>query len=186
PWGCLPSTRALYAHFADVGRMEDLTDSRGAPYPPDNAALHHLFDGGWIWVLRFENGITSAGIAAEEWLADELRLAEGAAAWQRVLDRFPTVRAQFEAAEAVLPFVTHGRLSYRCRQVMGDGWAMLPSAAAFIDPLFSTGFPLTLLGIHRLGEALREDWGTDRWNERLRQHEQATLEEAEASAWLVG
>ena len=29
----------------------------------------------------------------------------------------------------------------------GDGWAMLPSAAGVIDPLLSTGFPLTLLGI---------------------------------------
>ena len=31
---------------------------------------------------------------------------------------------------------------------------MLPSAAAFIDPLFSTGIPLTLLGIERLAEML--------------------------------
>jgi FADH2 O2-dependent halogenase len=31
---------------------------------------------------------------------------------------------------------------------------MLPSAAAFIDPLFSTGIPLTLLGIERLARML--------------------------------
>jgi FADH2 O2-dependent halogenase len=31
---------------------------------------------------------------------------------------------------------------------------MLPSAAAFVDPLFSTGFPLTLLGIERLAALL--------------------------------
>lgn len=35
---------------------------------------------------------------------------------------------------------------------------MLPSAAGVIDPLLSTGFPLTLLGIHRLVDALERTW----------------------------
>jgi FADH2 O2-dependent halogenase len=42
------------------------------------------------------------------------------------------------------------RLTYRAALAAGPRWAMLPSAAAFVDPLFSTGFPLTLLGIERL------------------------------------
>jgi FADH2 O2-dependent halogenase len=33
---------------------------------------------------------------------------------------------------------------------------MLPSAAAFIDPIFSTGFPLTLLGVERLARLLED------------------------------
>jgi FADH2 O2-dependent halogenase len=51
------------------------------------------------------------------------------------------------------------RLSWRAEQAAGDGWAMLPSAAAFIDPLFSTGIPLTLLGIERLAGMLDEARG---------------------------
>jgi len=46
------------------------------------------------------------------------------------------------------------RLSYRAAAAAGPRWAMLPSAAAFVDPLFSTGFPLTLLGIERLAVLL--------------------------------
>ena len=38
--------------------------ARARPYPPDDAAVHHVFPGGWIWVLRVGNGITSAGVAA--------------------------------------------------------------------------------------------------------------------------
>ena len=49
------------------------------------------------------------------------------------------------------------QLAYRAATSTGNGWAMLPSAAAFIDPLFPTGFPLTLLGIERLGRMLEED-----------------------------
>ena len=40
------------------------------------------------------------------------------------------------------------------RGVAGPGWALLPSAAGVIDPLLSTGFPLTLLGILRLVDLL--------------------------------
>jgi FADH2 O2-dependent halogenase len=71
----------------------------------DDAAVHHVFDGGWIWVLRFNNGVTSAGAAVDARLAKELNFAEGAAAWERLLNRLPTVREQFRDAKAALPFV---------------------------------------------------------------------------------
>ena len=65
----MPATQALYSHFSGVKRLdEDVPFDTGAtpPYPVDDAAVHHVFDGGWIWVLRFNNGITSAGVAATE------------------------------------------------------------------------------------------------------------------------
>ena len=60
----LPPTQALYTHFEGVERWDRVAPSAETPpYPVDDAALHHVFDGGWIWVLRFNNGITSAGAA---------------------------------------------------------------------------------------------------------------------------
>ena len=53
------------------------------------------------------------------------------------------------------------RLAYRTTPIAGPRWALLPSAAAFVDPLFSTGFPLTLLGIERLGRLLERGLFTD-------------------------
>ena len=58
--------------------------------------------GASVRILRFENGITSAGFAAEDRLARELRLEEGAPAWPRFLKRFPSLRRQFDSAEPVL------------------------------------------------------------------------------------
>ena len=66
----------------------------------------------------------------------------------------PSVREQFRAARATLPFVHAPRVAFRCREVVGESWALLPSAAGVIDPLLSTGFPLTLLGIARLLDIL--------------------------------
>ena len=155
-----PSTQALFSHFTDVARCDEMPDFAPshprtlAPYPIDDAALHHVFDGGWLWVLRFGNGVTSAGIAVIDSLAQELKLADGAPAWERFLARYPSIASQFAGARPTREFTWMPRVSYRASQAEGDGWAMLPSAAAFIDPLFSTGIPLTLLGIERLAQML--------------------------------
>lgn len=177
PFPNLPSTEGLYAHFQGVHR---LAMEGTPPYPVDDSALHHVFDGGWIWVLRFNNGITSAGAAVTSTLARELNLSEGAPAWQRLLSRLPTVAEQFAEAEPVTPFVHRRPLAFRSARFTGDRWAMLPSAAGFIDPLLSTGFPLTLLGVARLAEALEHGF-----EERLPAYEAETGEALQAAERLV-
>ena len=153
-----PSTQALFSHFVDVPRCDHMPDFDAAGeiplYPIDDAALHHVFDRGWMWVLRFGNGVTSAGVAVDDTLARELRLSEGEPAWRRFLDLYPSIADQFSGARAIREFTWMPRVSYRASTAVGDGWAMLPSAAAFVDPLFSTGIPMTLLGIERLADAL--------------------------------
>jgi FADH2 O2-dependent halogenase len=173
-----PPTQALYTHFSHVARFGDAVEQ--PPYPVDDAALHHVFDGGWIWVLRFNNGLTSAGVAGQ------LRLEEGKAAWDRLLDRLPSVKAQFASARAALPFVHAKRLSFLSESVAGRRWAMLPSAAAFVDPLLSTGFPLTLLGVERLAGIIAEDWESPRFAQRIESYAAQTKEEALAAARLIG
>ncbi|HZT42007.1 MAG TPA: tryptophan 7-halogenase [Chthonomonadaceae bacterium] len=183
-----PPTQTLFSHFANVPRCDQMDAYQSAdipPYPPDDAALHHVFDGGWMWVLRFGNGVTSAGIAVQESLAEEWGLSEGAAAWPRFLAQFPTIHAQFADAEAIRPFVYTPRLSYRCAVAAGEGWTLLPSAAAFVDPLFSTGMPLTLLGIERLGRILEEAWESPHLNGRLQEYGRITLAEADGTAQFI-
>jgi FADH2 O2-dependent halogenase len=182
-----PTTQALYSHFEGVRRWDELHPSpETPPYPMDDAAVHHVFDGGWIWVLRFNNGLTSAGVAATDALATELRFAEGEPAWRRLLERLPSVREQFQAARPTLPFIHAPRLSFRSAAAAGERWALLPSAAGFVDPLLSTGFPLTLLGVERLAALLEEDWQSPRSAKRLQAYETQTLAELDVTAALVG
>jgi tetracycline 7-halogenase / FADH2 O2-dependent halogenase len=184
-----PATQALYSHFTGVGRcdeMEAYHQPGVPPYRPDDAALHHVFDGGWMWVLRFGNGITSAGVACTNSFARDMGWpCEGRIAWQRFLNRFPSIKEQFAEAVPVQPFVYAPRLSYRASQAAGPGWAMLPSAAAFIDPLFSTGFPLTLLGIERLAGILEETWDGEDLNARLCAYGAVILAEADNTAAFI-
>ena len=195
-----PATQALFSHFTGVGRCDAMPEYAGAgahgespPYPIDDAALHHVFDGGWMWVLRFGNGLTSAGVAVVDALAEELRLADGEPAWHRLLDRFPAVHAQFAEARPIRQFDYMPRLSSRAPAAAGPRWALLPSAAAFVDPLFSTGFPLTLLGIERLAALLESGaffgeggrGSSDPPSSSLDAYSAATLAEADHTAAFV-
>jgi FADH2 O2-dependent halogenase len=151
----MQATESLYSHFTGVKRTDCSEDT--LPYPIDDAAVHHVFDGGWVWVLRFANGVTSAGVAATQAVATELRLSEGEPAWQRLVDRLPRLRSQFERAVPCQPFRHTPVVSFRSGVMVGPRWAMLPSAAGFVDPLLSTGFTLTLKGIERLARILASD-----------------------------
>ncbi len=151
-----PSRQALFTHFRQVGPWleSECQVGTGRPFRPDDSALHHVFPGGWMWVLRFNNGITSAGVSMTDALAAELGLAEGAQAWERLLARLPGVARQFAHAQPVHPFQFVPRMAFRSAAMAGDRWALLPHAAGFVDPLFSTGFVLTLLGVERIARML--------------------------------
>lgn len=182
-------TQSLYSHFQGVRRLDELgvpADAARAPYPPDDAALHHVFAGGWVWVLRFNNGLTSAGVAATDALAGDLNLAEGAPAWSRLLDQFPTLRAQFGDASPALPFQYSPRLPFAAARVTGERWALLPYAAGFVDPLLSTGFPLTLLGISRLAELLERGLDDPDFAVGLARYAEETRAERAAAQRLIG
>jgi FADH2 O2-dependent halogenase len=186
PTAWLPSTEGLYTHFEGVARWDEaVRPESGVPYPVDAAAVHQVFPGGWIWILRFNNGVTSAGAAVTTPLARELRLEEGAPAWRRLLDRLPSVKAQFADARATLPFMHTPRVAFRTRAICGRGWAMLPSAGGVIDPLLSTGFPLTLLGIGRLVDLLERTWNGPGREAALDEYARQTQHELDATERLV-
>ena len=183
----LPATEALYTHFTDVARWDSILPTHEMPpYPVDDAALHHVFDGGWIWVLRFNNGIISAGVAATNEVAQRFCFGDGEDAWRRLLAAIPSVARQFSDARPLLPFVHAPCLSFRTRTVAGGNWALLPSAAGFVDPLLSNGFPLTLLGIERLAGIIAENWGSKDFATALGFYSEQTLRELDVTAELIG
>jgi FADH2 O2-dependent halogenase len=187
PCRWLPPTQGLYTHFADVGCFEGVQPTlfEGAPFPPDTAALHHVFPGGWIWVLRFNNGITSAGAALTDAVADRIGAADGEGAWHRLLSTLPSVADQFSRARALRPFIHAPRLAFRTDRVCGDRWALLPSAAGVIDPLLSTGFALTLLGIARLLALLETTGEGPQRQAALQAYARVTRDELDATEQLV-
>jgi FADH2 O2-dependent halogenase len=184
-----PATQALYSHFSNVrliNASQETSDQERPPYPTEDAAVHHVFDGGWIWVLRFNNGVTSAGVAATKDTSIRLHLHEGEPAWWRLIDSIPTLHEQFATARAEVPFTYVPQLAFMAGRACGRRWAMLPSAAGFIDPLLSTGFPLTLLGIGRLAELLEHHRDSPSLSLELEGYAGKTRVELLATSQLIG
>ena len=99
-----------------------------------------------------------------------------------MLAAFPSVAAQFADATPARPFIYAPRIAYRCARVVGPQWAMLPSAAGVIDPLLSTGFPLTLLGILRLTRLFEKAApGTPHFEAGMGEYARQTVDELDAT-----
>ncbi len=137
-------------------------------------------------MLRFNNGITSAGVAATSDLASELGLRDGEPAWRRVLDHVPALREEFDGAVACQPFRYLPVVSFRSSRITGGRWAMLPSAAGFVDPLLSTGFALTLMGIERLARIVGHGFASDELAGRVHEYAEQTQGELLAASRLIG
>jgi FADH2 O2-dependent halogenase len=179
-------SRLVFGHFAGVRLFADVAVEQGAamppgPYPDDLAALHHVFPGGWMYVLRFDHGVTSAGfLLRHDPPAAELTAwapADPQATFRALLGRYPAIAAQFREAAPVLPPGQTPRVQHRLARAAGDGWALLPHTYAFFDPLFSTGIAWSLLGVERLARLLED--GVEAAQAGLDRYERALAAEAD-------
>lgn len=163
-------TSALFGHFRGVQPMTEWLgahgmDSQDDPFDGDHAAQHHLLDEGWLWMLRFADGTTSAGLTSTRTHSDaELNsLTQGSKSgearrqlWTTTLTAYPTLDDLFRDAQLVDPQVDHTaqlgfmpRISRLSATAAGVGWLMLPTTAGVIDPLHSTGIAHGLSGVQR-------------------------------------
>ncbi|HBH54081.1 MAG TPA: hypothetical protein DDY91_19525 [Planctomycetaceae bacterium] len=159
-------SRSVYGHFTGVDLWGPEYVHRGGrtadhPFACDDAALHHVIDGGWMYVLRFRSGVTSAGFLLNlEHHAD--RAAWSAEAeWQWLLARYPSIGRQFSRAETTPlcgPLRKTGRVQRRWSRCADRDWALLPFTAYGLDALHSTGNAHTLRGVERLADLLGTRW----------------------------
>lgn len=143
----------VFSHFTDVLPMDEVIPGLPqGPYPDDWAAVHHLIDEGWMYSLRFDHGVTSAGFALSPRGVAKLDAtrATAEALWRKLLGRYPTVATAFGDAKPMMPLAFRSRIQHRLTRAAGARWALLPHAYAFVDPLFSTGIAWSLRAIERL------------------------------------
>lgn len=176
-------SRSIFTHMVGVRPFDDFyrQSEHGLPQPLSQGTLHHIFDGGWLWVIPFDN-YPSAGnpLCSVGLQLDPRRFPpdpEGPEAeFRKFLGQYPEIAPQFEGARAVRTWVSAPRLQYSSTRVVGDRCCLAPHSAGFVDPLFSRGLHITMESInalaHRLIDAARsDDFATERFEplERLTQ-----------------
>jgi FADH2 O2-dependent halogenase len=189
----LTNSFAVFSHFNGIAPWTDVLKRSGIPtddfpYDPDNSALHQVLDEGWIWMLRFNDGRTSFGFALnghDESLkslpADEL--------WATMLAKYPSLNQILENSTlAPVPgkILRQDRLQRKADKCFGQGWAVLPHTAGFVDPLFSSGIAHSLAGIQKLAGILQQHFNKpETLFENLRAYEHAIFAEIKLIDQLV-
>ncbi len=115
-----------------------------------------MFEGGWWWFIPFRGNVTSVGVVFEKEYTlarrgrSPIELFEGAIAEQREIKKL------LAGATRIREIGTTGNWSYRSRLYYGDRYLLVGDAAAFIDPLFSTGVLMALMGGKFAAQAIDE------------------------------
>jgi tetracycline 7-halogenase / FADH2 O2-dependent halogenase len=153
-------SRSIFTHFRDIGNFEAVLKSDPgfidrSPVPRSRATQHHCFDGGWVWLIPFEDGVTSVGVNLD---LDKFPMndKDGADEFWEIISRYPIIHDLLRDREIVRPFTKTGRLQFLNQQLVGARWAMLPASAYGLDAWFSTGLAVSFMAIHRLAELLHE------------------------------
>lgn len=185
-------TALVFGHFEQVSPF---VETSPGPYPDERAAIHHLLDEGWMYVLPFDCGVISAGIllrrpALEQLLSGGVETPE--AIWDTVLKQYPSLDAQFSRAVPTRPVALVPRVQRLLDSAAGPDWALMPHSFAFFDPMFSTGIAWSLIAVERLAGILETAFsksgldsgslgsGLDRYRRQLR------LEARQMAALLEG
>jgi 2-polyprenyl-6-methoxyphenol hydroxylase-like FAD-dependent oxidoreductase len=138
---------AYFGHFHGVDRKPGL---------PGGYPTIAICTEGWFWMIPIDPERVSIGLVLDAAAAKEVQ-ARGIAPNQVLrwaIPRCPVVasrtgRAVFPEANGVC-----ADFSYRCEPYAGPGYFMIGDAAMFVDPIFSTGVCLGMMGAVRAADTV--------------------------------
>ena len=147
-----PSLRkaAVFAHYEGIPRGE----GRAA----GDITLIVLADG-WFWLIPLSDGKTSVGVVTEGANIKGSGMPP-AELLDEALRRCPAARERTRDARRISKVWSASDYSYECGGIAGDGYLMLGDAAAFIDPVFSTGVWLAMSSGEMAADTLHRALGT--------------------------
>jgi flavin-dependent dehydrogenase len=134
---------AVFSHFEGAGRSSGEEEG-------DISVV--LVPGGWWWVIPLRNDRTSVGLVGPSRLLAGQKPDQ--AYFEARIAETPYVRDRLAGATRVAPVRSVSDYSYVSRKLAGDRFVLVGDAAAFIDPVFSTGVYLGMLGAFRAAEAV--------------------------------
>ncbi len=151
-------SRGIFTHMINVSTVPQ--EENDLPFPMSEGTLHHVFDGGWLWVIPFNNfdgatnPVTSVGLLLDPEKYPQNNDLTPEEEFYDFIKRFPSIHAQLLTATPIRDWVRAPRIQYGSTQVVGDRWALLGHAAGFIDPLYSKGLYISMASVFVLADQL--------------------------------
>ena len=157
------NTRGIFTHMVDVPCFHDVSFSKEenrVPFRWSEGTLHHLFEGGWLWVIPFNNyaeatnPVVSVGLLLDPRVHPASKDISPEEEFYGFIEQFPGIKKQFTDAKPIRGWVRAERLQYSAKHVVGDRFALLGHAVGFIDPIYSKGLYVTHITIMLLADLL--------------------------------
>src|SRR6202035_142330 len=155
------NTAAVFGHFRNVV-------PRGGDV--EGMITMHLFEHGWVWMIPLLDDVMSVGVVGTRAFF-RARTSDLDSFFARAVAASPSVAERMTNAEPISSLVATANYSYDSRHYAGDGYILIGDAAAFIDPLFSSGVMMAMssadfaagvvdawLDNRKLGERLMRDY----------------------------
>jgi FADH2 O2-dependent halogenase len=144
-------SRSIFTHMVGIKHYDDCLrpeESPGLSARWCEGTLHHVFEGGWFWIIPFnnvagsENPLCSVGLTLNMKRHPDTGL-PAEEEFFRFVDLYPSIAQQFVGATAARDWVKTGRLQYSATGGAGDRYFLMAHAHGFIDALYSRGIITT-------------------------------------------
>jgi len=127
---------AYFQHFEGVERVAGAEAGHPAIF---------MCREGWFWLIGLSETKTSVGFVARPTLAKEVGVpSDGMLRW--AIARTPAVRQRMANASGADNNEVLSDYSYACKPCAGPGYFLVGDACSFLDPIFSTGVTLAMMG----------------------------------------
>ena len=146
---------AVFSHFEGATRHEGKREG-------DISVV--LVPGGWWWVIPLAGGRTSVGQVGPSSMLRGRKPDE--AYFHEQIAATPYLAQRLGQATRVGPVRTISDYSYVSKKLAGDRFVLVGDAGAFIDPVFSTGVYLGMVGAFRAAEAVDAALSAGRFSRR--------------------
>ncbi len=158
-------SRSIFTHMVQVPCFNQVSAKKqdyGIPFQLSEGTLHHVFDGGWLWVIPFNNHhsatnpLCSVGLMLDPRIHPIQENLTPEQEFYTIINQFPGIKQQFQQAKTVREWTRTNRIQYSSKQIVGNRWCLLGHAAGFVDPLFSKGLYTSLHNVSILANLLIE------------------------------
>lgn len=165
-------SRTIFTHMTGMKFYDDCLQPEEEPGLSarwSEGTLHHVFEGGWFWIIPFnnvagsENPLCSVGLTLNmKRYPDTGMPAEEE--FFHFVNRFPSIAMTFEGATAAREWTKTGRLQYSATGGAGDRYFLMAHAHGFIDALYSRGMITTFEVLSALAGPLLAALDEDRFS----------------------
>lgn len=135
---------AVYAHYENVDRPDGMDGTLTRMIRSKDR---------WFWMIPLSPTKMSVGVVMDTALFRSLKMTPEAVLSESIAAH-AVVAGRMRRSERCTPVYTSADYSYRNASLHGPRWVLAGDAAGFIDPVFSSGIFLALLGAEQAADAV--------------------------------